>query len=218
MTPVPMGVDTELAELGDAPLLDDLRLEGKQVLVYLGTLDRVRKIEILFQMLTLIKREIPNILLVLVGDTEDKEHREWLKKETERLGVSSNVIWTGWLSTTQAWSYVRNADLGLSPFPRSFLLDSASPTKAVEYMALGVPVVVNDNPDQAQVILESGAGVCVTLAPSTFSEAVLALMNNPNQREVMSAKGKAYVNDVRNYNKLASNLADIYKSLIQNDL
>lgn len=213
MTPVPMGVDTETASPESVQPADDARLTGKRVVAYLGTLDRVRQIEILFQMLALVKQQIPNILLVLVGDTEEASHRDWLKREAERIGVAEYVLWTGWLPATKALSYVKAAEVGLSPCPRGFLLDMGSPTKAVEYMALRVPVIVNDNPDQAQVIAESGAGLCVSLEGNAFAEAVVSLLNAPETRRVMGDKGHQYVAGKRGYNRMAEMVADVYLSL-----
>lgn len=214
MTPVPMGVDTELTNSADIQPAKDPRLDGKRVVAYLGTMDRVRQIEVLFHMLAIVRQQIPNILLVLVGDTEDATHRDWLKQEAMRAGVIDNLLWAGWLSSLDAWTYVCAAEIGLSPFPRGFLLDSASPTKAVEYMALELPVVVNDNPDQAQVIAESGGGLCVNLDAKSFAEAVLSLINNRSLRSEMGILGKAYVGNVRSYKKLSFDLAGQYKNLM----
>lgn len=210
MTPVPMGVDTELAQSDEIqPVLDD-RLAGKRVVVYLGTLDRLRQIEVLFQMLAIVKQQLPNILLVLVGDTEDAAHREWLKQEVARLDVGDHVLWTGWLAAAKAWSYVRAAEIGLSPIPRGYLLDMGSPTKAVEYMALGLPVVVNDNPDQAQVIAESGGGLCVPFQAQAFADGVMQLLREPELMAQMAAKGRDYVSRIRGYDNIASSVAQVY--------
>jgi glycosyltransferase involved in cell wall biosynthesis len=213
MTPVPMGVDTEISGLENIQPIADLRLEGKRVIAYLGTLDSVRKIEILFQMLSLISLQIPNIILVLIGDTEDDAHRDWLIQEADRLGVANQVLWTGWLPTGQAWSYLRAAELGLSPFPRGYLLDSCSPTKAIEYLALGLPVVVNDNPEQAQVIEESGAGICVPLQAEDFAQAVIHLLNSPTMMQLMGVKGVGYVVNKRGYDTIARMVAEVYLKL-----
>jgi glycosyltransferase involved in cell wall biosynthesis len=218
MTPVPMGVDTEISRPESIQPAKDQRLSGKRVLVYLGTMDRVRQIEILFQMLVLIRHQIPNIMLVLVGDSEDAAHRDWLKQQAERMDVGDHVLWTGWLPASQAWSYVRSAEVGLSPFPRGFLLDSASPTKAVEYMALGLPVIANDNPDQAQVIAESGAGLCVTLEPGIFAESVIWLLSDDGLRHKMGNDGRQYVTHTRAYDNLSRTVAAKYHALISGKL
>ena len=213
MTPVPMGVDLEFANLDQITPSDDERLLDKRVLIYLGTQDRVRKIEVLFEMLATIKNEVPNILLVLVGDTEDPQHRHWLKDEATRLQVNSHILWLGWLPMLEGWRYVRAAELGLSPFPRSYLLDMASPTKAAEYMALGLPVIANDNPDQADVIKNSHAGLCTTLSADGFAHAVIGLLNNHDLQQQMSKNGQAYVANFRSYSVIAKALATDYYNI-----
>jgi glycosyltransferase involved in cell wall biosynthesis len=210
MTPVLMGVDLEAVT--ELPLPhNNPALTNKRVIVYLGTLDKTRQIELLFAMLARIRLEIPNALLVLAGDTEDTTHREWLKQQAENAKVADVVLWTGWLGMEEAWRYVVSAEVGLSPFPRGLLLDMASPTKAVEYMALGLPVVANDNPDQAQVIAESGAGVCVPLTAEAFAQATLGLMNDSASRARMSVLGKRYIAMHRNYNKISQSIAGYYQ-------
>jgi glycosyltransferase involved in cell wall biosynthesis len=213
MTPVPMGVDLEAIEKGYEPIRHPA-FANKRVLVYLGTLDRTRQIEVLFNMMVHIRQTIPNVLLVLVGDTEDAEHRNWLKQEAQRLEVADSIHWTGWLPTQEAWRYVVAAEIGLSPIPRGDLLDMGSPTKAVEYMALNIPVVMNDNPDQAQVAKESDAALCVPLTPESFAQATLQLLNDADTRAGMRQKGLAYVTQVRGYAQLASNLYQTYYKLI----
>lgn len=209
MKPVPMGVDmasmTTLPEPHNNPALTN-----KRVIVYLGTLDKTRQIELLFDMLARIQLEIPNIILVLAGDTEDASHHAWLKQQAEIANVADAVLWTGWLAMDEAWRYVVSAEVGLSPFPRGLLLDMASPTKAVEYMALGVPVVANDNPDQAQVIAESGAGLCVPMTAEAFAQAAISLMKDPASRARMSALGKAYISHKRSYQNIAESVAQKY--------
>lgn len=209
MTPVPMGVDMASVTASPQPHHNPA-LTNKRVIVYLGTLDKTRQIELLFAMLARIQLEIPNVMLVLAGDTEDAVHRAWLKQQAEMANVADAVLWTGWLAMDEAWHYVVTAEVGLSPFPRGLLLDMASPTKAVEYMALGVPVVANDNPDQAQVIAESGAGVCVPLTVEAFAQATLSLMNDSAGRARMSVLGKAYISHKRSYLNLAESVAQKY--------
>jgi glycosyltransferase involved in cell wall biosynthesis len=213
ITPVPMGVDTETANPKSIQSSDDPRLEGKHVLAYLGSFEPIRQLEILFQMLALVRQQIPNIILVMAGDIEDAGHRDWLKQEAKRMGVADHVLWTGWLPTFQAWSYIRAAELGLSPIPRGYILDMGSPTKAVEYMALGLPVVANDNPDQAQVIEESGAGICAPLQGEAFAEAVVSLLKEPELMRQMSVKGREYVARKRGYDSIARNIAEVYLDL-----
>ncbi len=216
MTPVPMGVD--VADIDPDQLLpaEDPRLAGRRVLVYLGTQDRPRRVEVLFEMLALLRKTIPNVLLVLVGDTEDEIHRNWLRQQAVAAGVADDVLWTGWLPMKQGWRYITTAEVGLSPFPRGFLLDSASPTKVPEYLALGVPVVCNDNPDQASVIRNSGAGYCVPYTAEAFADAVRAILDADDaRRSAMRNGGREFVAQHRDYRMLGGKLALHYEALFR---
>ncbi|WP_373991133.1 glycosyltransferase [Duganella sp. BuS-21] len=214
MTPVPMGVDTEVAGPDQIVASTDVRLQGRRVITYLGVMDPVRQVDVLFHMLLIVRRQFPEVLLVLAGDTEDASHRAWLQAELQRLDLNHNVLWLGWRPSAEAWSYVRAAELGLSPFPRGYLLDSASPTKAVEYMGLGLPVVVNDNPDQEQVVRESGAGRCVPLDACAFAQAVTELLAQPDTMREMGRQGRAYVLRQRGYDSIARGVAATYRRLL----
>jgi glycosyltransferase involved in cell wall biosynthesis len=211
MTPVPMGVDVEAAAAA-GPAADDPRLAGRRVLVYLGTTDRPRRIEVLFAMLALLRRQLPDALLVIVGDTADDVHRAWLREQAAAAGVADHVVWTGWLPTAEAWRYVRAAALALSPIPRGELLDVGSPTKVAEYLALGVPVLGNDNPDQAQVIAASGGGLCVPYTAADFAAAAARILADPAPwRDVAGGRGREYVAAERGYAGLAERVAEVYR-------
>lgn len=215
MTPVPMGVDLESAKPEEIVPSDDPRLRNRRVIVYLGTLDRPRHIEVLFEMLALVHPQVPEALLVLAGDTEDAMHRAWLEQQAEAANVAEHVLWTGWRPMREGWRYVRAAEVALSPFPRSFLLDSASPTKVPEYLALGVPVVCNDNPDQQNVIQATSAGQCVPYTSTDFARAVIALLQlSEHARREMGVSAKRYLARHRDYPALAENLATVYRSLL----
>ena len=216
MTPVPMGVDIEALQDHDVRPVCDKRLVGRRSLVYLGTCGRSRKIEILFEMLLIVKHKFPTVLLLMVGDDlHDEVQRRFLKRKAKEIGISDNIIWTGWLPRCQAWSYVRSSEIGLSPFPRSYLLDSASPTKVPEYLVMGVPVICNDNPDQEQIIRQSGAGLCVPYLAEDFASAVIKMLSlDKLELHEMARKGNDYVSQFRDYRHISFDVAGSYKKLL----
>lgn len=217
MTPVPMGVDIADIDLAQIAPSDDPRLAGRRVLVYLGTQDRPRHIEVLFDMLAEVRKTVPDVLLVLVGDTEDAVHRQWLRERAVAAGVADDVLWMGWLPMREGWRYVAAAEVGLSPFPRGFLLDSASPTKVAEYLALGIPVVCNDNPDQRHIIEQSESGIYVPYSAGEFASAVLTLLSmDKEERSRVVSGGRDYVRRNRSYEQISEGVAHTYKMLAGN--
>ena len=209
LTSIPMGID--ILENDILPI-EDIRLKDYRVLVYLGTIDPVRKIEILFKMLAIIKNTIPNIMLLIVGDTHDKYHLDWLHEQSIYHGVNNNIQWNGWLPQQKALRYVKASEVGLSPFPRCNILDSASPTKILEYIAMGIPVVCNDNPDQSIIMDKAKAGFCVPYTAKNFAEAVLKILlqDGIKIKKEIDTIGKNFLSSTRSYEKIAKKLGDIY--------
>ena len=210
MTPVLMGADLEEMSISRIEPAQDQRLKGRRVILYLGTLQRMRRIDFLFEVLVRVKQQLPAVLLVLAGDSVERSDLEWLHERAKSIGVADDVIWTGWLPKEEGWRFVRASEVGLSPFRPSFELDSCSPTKAVEYLALGVPTVGNDQPDQARVIRDSGAGHCVPYSVDAFAHAIIALLKDPQNAKRMGAGGPPYVAAHRSYEVIAREVAMIY--------
>lgn len=208
LTPVPMGVDFEYMRPDEIVPTDDPRLAGRRVLVYLGTLDPPRRIEVLFGMLAKVREKVPDALLVLVGDTEDAHHRRWLKQQAENAGVAEHVVWTGWLPMRDGWRYVKAAKVALSPIPRSSLLDVSSPTKLPEYHALRVPVVCNDNPDQEAIIRATGCGACVPYSQEDFAQAAINLLQMEGYPTEI---GRSYTETQRDYKMIAKTVKNKYQ-------
>ena len=214
LTPVVMGVDLEASVPEAIAPADDARLKGKRVLIYLGTLARGRRIEVLFDMLKILRQRFPDVLLLLVGEADDEVDEKRLRKLADDAGVAEATVWTGWLPPREAWRYVRAAEVGLAPVPRGSMLDCGSPTKVLEYLALGVPVVANDNPDQERVLREGGGGLCVPLTAHDFAQAVSRLLVDEPLRRAMASSGQSYVRASRGYQTLAKLVADKYAELL----
>jgi glycosyltransferase involved in cell wall biosynthesis len=216
MTPVYMGIDLESSNPESIKPPDDPRLEGNRVLVYLGIMAPLRQIDILLEALALVREKIGNVLLILAGDTDTAHYRNILINRAHELGIENSILWTGWLPTEEAWRYVRASELGLSIFPRGKLLDSASPTKVVEYLALGIPVVANDNPDQAFLLSEAGMGITVSLSAENFASAILKLLLGSGDNDTVTPnRRREYISRLRSYDVISSDLSKKYYSLLK---
>jgi glycosyltransferase involved in cell wall biosynthesis len=183
-------------------------------MAYLGTLDPQRRLEILVEMLALLSTSSLNFRLLLIGG-EDPEDRARLEQVAARLHVSSLVEITGMLPRAAALCRLQEADICLSPFFPTPILRSTSPTKLVEYLALGLPVVANDHPEQKQVLRESGAGVCVPWGARFFAHGVHWLAKaGPEVRQRMGECGRRWVLENRTYDTLATRLEAKYHDLL----
>jgi glycosyltransferase involved in cell wall biosynthesis len=114
----------------------------------------------------------------------------------------------GQLPQSRALEYVREADVCVSPFYPTPVLRSASPTKLIEYMAMGKAVVANDHPEQRRVIEASGAGYCVPYEEKAFAAAVVALLQDPEAAMAMGQRGRRYAVEHRAYTVIADRVEE----------
>lgn len=215
LTPVPMGVSlNEFRPYREASAHQMTGIDDKRKsIVYLGTIQSSRKMDFMVRVLHMVLKEEPNTVFYIVGDGDDEKDRLFLEKVALDLGVADSLVITGFLPRKEAMAYVKAADVCVSPFCPSPLLDSTSPTKLVEYMAMEKSVVANDHPEQRLVIEQSGGGLCVPYEEAAFSEAILDLLRNPKRAEEMGIHGRKYVERYRDYRRIADLLESKYFEL-----
>jgi glycosyltransferase involved in cell wall biosynthesis len=139
------------------------------------------------------------------------EDEQLLRREADRLGIGRSVTITGWLPMPEAWQHVRSAALCVSPYLPVPILRSTSPTKLIEYMALGKPVVANDHPEQADVLRESGAGIVCSWNEQEFAAAIVELLKDPDRCKRMGAAGRRYVAEHRTHWAMVELVAGRYR-------
>jgi glycosyltransferase involved in cell wall biosynthesis len=206
MTAVPMGIPVR-----DIPRTWQVKgrtviPEGDRVFLYLGTLARVRRLDFLVRVLAIVRRSLPDSKLYIVGRGEDRADEQLLLDEAARLNVEAGLVMIGHLPREAALQYVKEADVCVSPFFPTPILNSTSPTKLVEYMAMGKAVVANDHPEQRLMIESSGAGYSVPWNEVAFAEAVVRLLSDPDQCASMGERGRRYVTEHRSYERIADSV------------
>jgi glycosyltransferase involved in cell wall biosynthesis len=214
MTAVPMGVDAGQFERAAIAPSDDTRLDGRRVIVYLGRVSRSRQSDFLLDVVDLLRASLPGVLLVIAGDAPSADEMDWMRRQIGARGLAGHVLLTGWLTQRAALGYAVRAEVGLSPIPRGALYDVSSPTKLVEYLALGIASVANDIPDQQLVIGQSGAGLAAPMQAVPFAGAVRALLDDPALRARCARRGPPWVARHRSYTILARHVADTYGRIL----
>lgn len=204
ITAVPMGVQLDNIPLPDS---DDKNSESNFRITYLGTLNRFRKIDFLVRVLAIVKTRFAHATLILIGKGDDPQDEEAIENEAARLEVSESVELYGFRPMDEAWRIAQSGRVCVSPFFPTPILNSASPTKLIEYMAMGLPVVANDHPDQRKVLTESKAGYCVGWDEQEFAEAICNLFASPTLAEEMGKRGREYVELHRDYAVLGTKVA-----------
>ncbi|HEY3785412.1 MAG TPA: glycosyltransferase family 4 protein [Steroidobacteraceae bacterium] len=203
LTAVPMGIRTEGLTADPEPITRRVISANEPSVLYLGSLARERHIEFLLRTFVLVLAEIPQARLYLVGSAEDPKDQQFLVDEATRLGVLEAVLFPGQLPQREAFRFVREADVCVSPLYPTPIYEVATPTKLVEYMAQGKAVVANTHPDQRMLIEESGCGYCVAYEELPFAQAIVKLLRAPELAREMGERGRRYALANRGYPAIA---------------
>jgi len=204
LTAVPMGIKLDSRPEAAASTSRSKIPAGQPCFLYLGARGRERRIDFLLRVVARVRVDIPEIKLYLVGKAESPQDEEFLQQEADRLGVLPSVVFIGQLPQQEALRYVQDADVCVSPFYPTPILNSTSPTKLVEYMAMGKAVVANTHPEQQLLIEQSGCGYCVPYEENAFADAIVRLLRAPELAREMGERGQRYVVEHRSYGVIAS--------------
>jgi glycosyltransferase involved in cell wall biosynthesis len=176
--------------------------------VLIGTVAVFRPVKDLHTMLeamSLIVRETPRARLVLMGAGPLKNE---LEATAERLGLKSVVYFPGF----------RRDATQLLPALDTFVLSSVSEgisLALLEAMAAGVPVVATRVGGNLEILQRPGCGILVPpRSPRELADAILALMNDPNQRRELSAGGRRRVEEAFSLQRMIRAYEGLYASLV----
>lgn len=97
----------------------------------------------------------------------------------------------GFLPNSQALPIIAGSMAGLSLLHDEPNYAHSRPTKAMEYMAFGVPVITTPNPVSVDLVDRYSCGIVVPFEdPAAACEAILALQADGARREALGARGR----------------------------
>ena len=215
MMPLPLGVNPELFSQNQdgVKIREKYNLNRLQVILYIGTMDERRQLDIIIHAFSKVKKHKYNVKLLMVGEGNDKTNLEEL---ASKLGIQNDVIFTGQVSYFDVPYFIAASDVCLCPVPPLSIYKVSSPTKMFEYMAVGKPVVANEEiPEQKEVIKESAGGILVKFEDESFADGIMELLNNPAEAKEMGKKGHEWVVKNRSYESMARGVEAKYYELLK---
>lgn len=107
---------------------------------------------------------------------------------------AGRLVWHGFVPNDVALPAIHGAAAGLALLHDELNHRVSLPTKNMEYLAHGVPVVATPLPAVQEFVDASGGGVVVPFADvDATAAAVLALVDDPERARAMAVAGHAYV-------------------------
>ena len=191
---IPQGVDTNIMK----NLPKDKELQKKynindndKVVMYLGSILSHSGLDVIFNDMGKILKEIPEFRLLVVGDGPDLER---LKQQSKRLEIYEKIIFTGFVPYKEVPRFCSLADLCINPFRmdgKYAFNDKLTPVKFFDFLSCGKPVLATplqgtlyDFPKESNTIIYESLDL--------FTGKMIELLKNDSLDEI-GQRGREFV-------------------------
>ncbi len=183
------------------------RSDGTTDLLFVGRLDPVKGVMVLFETIAQLVEAGENVRLVLVGDGPQRVELEEL---TADLGLSDRVRFTGYQNQQQVQAHLERCDVFVLP---SFA--EGVPVSLMEAMARRRPVIATNVGGVTELVEDGISGRVVPPGDDVaLRSAIEDLARDPQLREKMGAAGAAKVHAEFNSSTEAQRLVSLFDRAI----
>jgi glycosyltransferase involved in cell wall biosynthesis len=196
-------VDLEIFSPGSA----SPRFGGTRYFLFVGRMDDPRKnLGLLLEGFAIIQRQIPNLLLVLVGPIEDPAR---LERKTRELGIEAAVRPLGGVPLSELVQLYRGAEgVVLSSHQEGFGM------VLCEAMACGTPVVSTRCGGPEEIILHGETGFLVPLDNArALADAMRILWEDKGLRAQMGKRAREEVSERFSSDTIGTQILAAYQRL-----
>jgi glycosyltransferase involved in cell wall biosynthesis len=208
---IPYGV-----ELTDEPtdhdvqaIRDEFNLAGKRVILSLGHVHEVRSRCDEVRALPHILKQIPEAVLLIVG----QEGTDTPRRLARQLGVEQSVIFTGPQPHHRVPALLKLAELEAHLFYQDRKENTSLGIASLEAMGAGKCVIAAANADTyGPGLLENGRNVILVDfdQPESLAETIVSLMNDPARRERIGQAAATVIREHFTWEQICHRTLDAY--------
>jgi glycosyltransferase involved in cell wall biosynthesis len=204
------GVETSLFDSGSIEEADLGLPQEAFVVAYVGTLGLAHGLGTVLDAAEEMKTSDPDVYFVLAGAGAESD----LLKDRIDLGGLTNVKLLGELPRAQIPALLKATDVSLVLLKKAEIFETVIPTKMLEFMASGLPIVLGVDGQARELLEAAGAGIHITPQDTgALVEAVRRLKNEPTLRDRFGSDGRRYVEQHLSRESTAELYLDILERL-----
>lgn len=151
---IPCCVDFKRFRAADETSREELRrelgLEGRRVVVYVGSFGGWYMAEETARLMALAYKEDPQTYALVLTQTPPEE----IETRLRELGVPPDSFHVGRVAPAEVPKYLKASDIAVSFIRACYSKLSSSPTKIAEYLAAGLPVICNAGIGDVDEVIE----------------------------------------------------------------
>jgi glycosyltransferase involved in cell wall biosynthesis len=174
----------------DSGIIQEFNLQGRFVVGYIGTMGNAHGPETLVTAAEILKHADSEVLFLVVGDGAEKEQ---FSRMVEQKGLD-NVRIAPAQSRARVPDLISAVQVCLVLLKNSKLFQTVIPTKLLEFMACGRPVVLAAEGEAAGLVKSAGAGICSPPEDGpALAHAILDLKTNPARLRDCGIRGSDFI-------------------------
>jgi glycosyltransferase involved in cell wall biosynthesis len=162
----------------------------KLVLLYPGTLNRHQGLDVAVRAFARIYQQMPNVEFHIYGEGPMLES---LQRLAEELKLTERVRFSGFQPINEVVAAMQGADLGVVPKDKTSFGNEAFSTKILEFMSVGVPVVVSDTAIDRYYFHEQVVRFFRSGDDTDLAKALLELLQSAERRKQLSRNALEFI-------------------------
>ena len=215
VTVIPNAVDIERFSVGGQPdpaRQQQLGLEGKTVLGFIGSFYAYEGLALLLQSMPGILKSAPDTRLLLVGGGPEEQR---LKQITAASGLQESVIFTGRVPHDEVQDYYNLVDIFVYPRLSMRLTELVTPLKPLEAMAQGRLVLASDVGGHRELIRPGETGQLFHAGSiEDLQRAVLDMLRERAGWQARRDAGRRFVETERTWSASVARYRDVYAAAL----
>jgi len=209
------GVDVE--KLSNWQIKNDIRTKygfahESFLLFFQGFLFPHRRVEDVIDAVKILRNEGADVSFLIGGSTEaNPDYSYSLRARVRDLQLNDRIKFAGWLDESETIDCYHASDAFVWP-----CVNQTWGLAAVEAMACGTPVIASTDTGVSEIITDYKNGLLVRpRSPKDIADKIRILLSDNLLRKSISMQGRDYVIKNFSWKKYASEMAEIFQSLVQ---
>jgi glycosyltransferase involved in cell wall biosynthesis len=178
-------------------------------LVFVGSLNKRKGVEVLLKALFIIRKRIPEIMLSFIG-SGSKKYVTKLKKQIEYMSLTKNVSFEGVISSEEIAEIHLKSDIFVLPT----YIDN-SPNSLAEAMAIGMPCIATNIGGIPSMIEHGESGFLFDLEDhNQLAGLVIKLLDNLKLSKEFGLKAHQKALEMNSESNVVEQTAKVYNEII----
>lgn len=192
--------------------LSHTKLDGKNIVLYAGTLEHYQGLELLLASAELVVKKREDTIFVIVGGRQSQI--DALRESAQKRGIASHFhFFTGNLPIDEIALFMNIANILVS----TRTIGNNPPLKIYDYLRAGKPIVATNINAHTQILNEDIAEL-VDPSPEFIAKGIVSVIDNPSYAKILGQRSRKFFDDNYSTQQKIERTRQILDEVMQEDI